>query len=77
MTLKPEYRFDKTKYADILAREGESAAITALHHDMRELEHECFESPAGWQPELFEELKKYRDFSLKPWDVRYDQAKSV
>lgn len=62
--------FNKEKYLKIYETEGESAAITALHHDMKEIEFNCFESAKGWQPDLYEQLKEYRAFSLELWDYR-------
>ncbi len=62
---------DKTKYLEIAKNESLSAAITALHHELWELENECFEGREGWNPELYELLKEYRDFSMELWDKRF------
>jgi hypothetical protein len=65
-------RLDRDKYISILKSEGLSSAITSLHHDMWELEKECFEGRAGWQPELFADIQKFREFSIELWDQRFD-----
>jgi hypothetical protein len=59
---------DKQKYFQILDSQGLSAAITALHHDMREIEFEVFEGAKGYQPELWTDLEDFRLISRELWD---------
>ena len=61
---------DREKYFRILKEEGLNAALTALHHEMWDLEFECFEGPKGYQPKLNDALKKYRAFSLELWNKK-------
>ena len=60
----------KSYYFHLAKSEGLPAAITELHHEMRELEGECFEGTKGYRPDLFEALKSYRDFSVELWNLR-------
>ena len=64
------YELNKEKYLNVLNEKGLSEAISLLHHDLKRLEHECFEGKKGYQPEVFETMKKYRDFSRELWDLR-------
>ncbi len=57
------------KYYQILNSDGLSAALTAIHEDLKELEFECFEGPKGYQPDLYEEIKKLREFSRNLWNI--------
>jgi hypothetical protein len=66
----PKLGPDKQKYYRLLESEGVNAALTALHKEMWELEFETFEGNKGYQPQLFETLKKYREFSLELWDTK-------
>jgi hypothetical protein len=66
-------RLDRDKYLSILKAEGLSTAITSLHHDLWELEKECFEGRDGWKPELYEDIKKFRAFSIELWDQRFEK----
>ncbi len=63
---------DQEKYFRILATEGLNAALTELHQDMWKLEFECFEGPKGYQPQIFEDLKQYRHFSVSLWNRNRD-----
>ncbi|NDD90473.1 hypothetical protein EBZ37_00060 [bacterium] len=62
--------FDRTKYLSILDSEGLSAALTVLHADIEQLEYESFDGTQGWNPDLFEKLKKIRTFSRELWDIQ-------
>jgi hypothetical protein len=64
------FHLDREKYLAIFQSEGLSAALTQLHLDTERLEHETFEGREGWQPELFEYLKKVREFSRELWGKR-------
>lgn len=65
---------DRAKYLQITQTDGLNAALTQLHKDMWELEFETFEGAKGYRPELFEELKVWRKFSLELWDKKLDPA---
>jgi len=58
---------NKEKYLSIAKERGHSAALTELHMDMEKMEQECNEGKGGFKPEMFEDLKKYREFSLELW----------
>ena len=64
--------FNREKYLRILESEGINAAVTQLHKDMWTIEFDCFEGPKGYQPGIFEELKKYRALSIELWDKTRD-----
>jgi hypothetical protein len=59
---------DREKYLEIAKNDGISAAITTLHLDTERMEFETFEGQAGYRPELFEHLKKVREFSCELWN---------
>ena len=63
---------NKEKYLRILQTEGLNAAVTQLHQDMWALEFVCFEGVKGYQPQIFEDLKEYRKFSVELWDKTRD-----
>lgn len=63
------YELDKEKYLKILKTEGLPAAITALHEEMDRMEIESFEGPQGYQPEYWESIKKFREFSCELWTL--------
>jgi len=64
------FHLDREKYLAIIESDGLSTALTQLHLDTERLEHETFEGREGWQPELFEYLKKVREFSRELWGKR-------
>lgn len=64
---------DKQKYLAIVRSEGLQQALTALHHDLERLEHQCFESPDGYHPEIWKQIEAYRTFSMELWDTRYGE----
>lgn len=66
---------DKQKYIEILNSKGLPDALTQLHHDMWQVENECFEGTRGYRPELYEALKAYRLFSTELWALRLADAK--
>ncbi|MGE0614969.1 MAG: hypothetical protein AB7P04_04960 [Bacteriovoracia bacterium] len=65
----PVANLDREKYLKIMRAQGYSAAITQLHHDMESMEFEAFEGSKGYQPELYEDIKKFRDFSRELWEL--------
>ncbi len=64
-------KLDKQKYLNIVEKKGLSEALALLHDDMEALEQECFEGLQGWQPDLYESIKDFRDFSVELWKHRY------
>ncbi len=68
MDQEQKHALNKAKYERILKSDGLSAALTAIHHDMWSVEYECFESPKGYNPALYDILKDYRKFSRELWD---------
>lgn len=67
---------DKEKYIQIARSQGANAAITRLHLDTDLIENESFEGKKGWDPELFEQIKKIRDFSRELWDAAVLQSEA-
>lgn len=72
--IRLEYRFDPEKYRSLAKSEGLKQALTQLHHDINLLELESVEGEGGFKRELFEELRKYREFSHSLWTEFYDPA---
>lgn len=60
---------DRKKYLQIIKEKGVDTALSELHAEMREIEHESFEGPKGYQPDLWESIKKYREFSTEVWNM--------
>lgn len=67
--------FDRQKYLHILQDQGLPAALTALHHDLREWEFQAFEGDKGWQPDMWRDLEDVRSFSRELWDLGLKNAK--
>jgi len=63
---------DREKYFKIAREQSLRQALTLLHEELRELEHETFEGASGWKQELYEDMKAYRALSVELWDQRYD-----
>ena len=59
----------KAKYLEIGKTQGMQAAVNQLHHDLWEMEKECFDSPEGYQPVLWKNLNEMRLFSRELWDI--------
>ena len=62
--------FAKEKYLEMAKTDGLQNAVTQLHHDLWEIEKECFETDAGFQPELWKKLNELRLFSRELWDLK-------
>jgi hypothetical protein len=60
---------DREKYLKIAEEEGADAALNALHQEIREWELETFEGKLGYRPELYEEMKKLREFSRELYNI--------
>ena len=63
-------QFTKEKYLGLVKTEGLQNAINQLHHDLWQLEQECFDSPDGYQPDLWKQLNELRLFSRELWDLK-------
>lgn len=63
------YEPDREKYIQILQAQGLHQALSQLHHEIWEIEEECFEGAQGYRPDLYEDLKKYRAFSTELWNL--------
>jgi hypothetical protein len=59
----------KAKYLEMAKTQGLQAAVNQLHHDLWEMEKECFDSPEGYQPVLWKNLNEMRIFSRELWDI--------
>jgi hypothetical protein len=62
--------FTKEKYRELARTEGAQTAVNQLHADLWELEKECFDTPSGYQPELWKQLNDLRLFSRELWDLK-------
>jgi hypothetical protein len=58
----------KEKYLEMAKTQGYQAAVNQLHHDLWEMEKECFDSPEGYRPNLWKTLNEMRIFSRELWD---------
>lgn len=62
--------FNREKYLSIARTTGLEAAVTKLHHDLWELEYQCFENPNGFNPGQWKILNRMRIFSREMWDLK-------
>lgn len=62
-------KLDREKYLNIARQEGISTALTALHHDYRDVEFHSFEGPEGYLPDEWKSLQAIRDFSREIWGI--------
>ena len=60
----------KEKYIAIAAAQGAQIAVNELHHDLWVMEQDCFDSPDGYQPEIWMRLNELRLFSRELWDLK-------
>jgi len=63
----PTLSFDKEKYTRIAKSEGVSAALTQLHKDTIQWEHQAFEGEGGFAPKMWEALHEVRNFARELW----------
>ena len=63
-----KFTFDPQKYLEITRTQGLSKALTTLQTDISGWEYQAFEGRDGYNPEMWEELKKARDFARTLWD---------
>ena len=62
--------FSKDKYLELAKVEGLQNAVNELHRDLWTLEQECFDTPNGYQPEIWKLLNELRLFSRELWDLK-------
>jgi hypothetical protein len=67
------FKLNRDYYLNLVQEKGISAAITALHSDTREIEHESFEGTKGYQPDLIAYLEEVRTFSRELWNIPYQK----
>ncbi len=60
----------KEKYLELAKKEGLQKAVHQLHHDLWTLEQECFDTPEGYQAEVWKKLNELRIFSRELWDMK-------
>ena len=71
----------KEKYLQLLQISGQisgksqglSTVLTQIHHDLHDLEFECFEGPAGYQPHLLPQLEELRALSREFWNLNHSE----
>lgn len=69
-TLQDILPFNRDRYFEIAKSAGLTEAVNRLHHDLWELEKECFDTPNGYEPELWKTLNQMRLFSRELWDLK-------
>jgi hypothetical protein len=72
-TLSNILPFKRDRYFDLAKAQGLQNAVQQLHHDLWELEQECFDTPNGYQPEMWKTLNEMRIFSRELWDLKLSQ----
>jgi hypothetical protein len=63
-----KFKLDREKYLAIYQAQGVSAALTTLQKDTAIWEYQAFEGKEGYNPEMWAELEKVREFSRELWD---------
>jgi hypothetical protein len=64
-----ESSFDKNHYLELAKTQNFQIAVNQLHQDLWQIEQECFDTPAGYQPEVWKKLNEMRIFSRELWDL--------
>lgn len=72
-TLSDILPFTKDRYFSMAQSEGLQNAVNKLHHDLWQVEQECFDTPNGYQPEMWKTLNEMRLFSRELWDLKLSQ----
>ena len=62
--------FTKEKYLELVKTEGLQGAVNRLHQDLWTLEQECFDTPEGFQSDIWKQLNELRLFSRELWDMK-------
>ncbi len=63
-------QFTKQKYLDMVQTNGLQTTVNQLHQDLWTLEQECFDTPEGFQADLWKQLNELRLFSRELWDLK-------
>ncbi|MBC7395887.1 MAG: hypothetical protein H7333_00465 [Bdellovibrionales bacterium] len=63
-------QFTKEKYLQLAKTDGIENAVNQLHHDLWQLEQNCFDGPDGYQSDLWKQLNELRLFSRELWDLK-------
>jgi hypothetical protein len=63
-------QFSKEKYLEMAKNEGVQSAVNELYRDLWTLEQECFDTPNGYQADLWKQLNELRLFSRELWDLK-------
>jgi hypothetical protein len=66
--------FERDKYLRILRSQGVNEALTVLHRDIERWEFDTFETPEGYQPEMFTDLIEVRQFSRELWRIALEEG---
>jgi hypothetical protein len=66
--------FNKDRYFEMAKVQGLTEAVNRLHHDLWEVERECFDTPDGYQPDLWKTLNQMRLFSRELWDLKLNDS---
>ena len=69
-------KLDREKYLKIARTEGLNKALTALHHEMISIEWDGFEGIQGYQPDQWQGITEWRDFSEELWEMRHELKNS-
>ena len=72
-TLSNIIPFTKDRYFDMAKVQGLQNAVNQLHHDLWEVEQECFDTPNGYQADMWKTLNEMRLFSRELWDLKLSQ----
>jgi hypothetical protein len=67
-----ETEFTKEKYLEVAKTQGIQIAVNQLHHDLWKLEQECFDTPEGYQADVWKRLNELRLFSRELWDLKLE-----
>jgi len=60
----------KEKYLEMAKNQGLQTAVNQLHHDLWVVEKEVFDTPEGFQADLWKHLNEMRLFSRELWDLK-------
>ncbi len=64
-----QIQFDRNYYLELAKTAGFQQAVTQLHEHLWAIEKECFDTPVGYQPEVWKTLNEMRLFSRELWDL--------
>ncbi len=72
-----QFPFQKDKYLSLFQTDGAPVALTQLQTDIARWEHEAFEGPQGYQPDLWQSLDEPRALARKIWNLALENAPSA